>query len=147
MGLGKINQLKKELKLTNAQLSELSGVPLGTLDKITSGTTTDPKLETVKAIAKALNCTLDDLGDMQSNNDKITTQEIHHIKKYRQLDDISKEIVDFIIDKETIRNADTPKVYKLAGRNGPKEIDEQTGKDIAQKALKAKDNPIPDDLV
>jgi transcriptional regulator with XRE-family HTH domain len=68
-----INLLKKERGLTNSQLSELSGVPLGTLDKITSGKTTDPKLDTVRALAKALGCTLDDFDDSNRNEcDKIT---------------------------------------------------------------------------
>lgn len=62
-----INLLKKERGLTNSQLSELSGVPLGTLDKITSGKTTDPKLDTVRALAKALGCTLDDFDDSVDN--------------------------------------------------------------------------------
>ena len=35
MGLERINQLKKEKRLTNARLAELSGVNLSTLDKIT----------------------------------------------------------------------------------------------------------------
>lgn len=61
----KINKFKKELGLTNAQLSQKSGVPLSTLDKITSGTTLDPKLETVRAIAKALGKTLDDFDDVE----------------------------------------------------------------------------------
>jgi len=45
MGLEIINQRKKKKKLTNEELSVLSGVPKGTIDKITSGATKDPKLE------------------------------------------------------------------------------------------------------
>lgn len=37
MGFEIINKLKKEQNLTNAQLADLSGVTLSTLDKITSG--------------------------------------------------------------------------------------------------------------
>ncbi len=63
MGLDKIAELKKKMGLTNEELSSLSGVPKGTLDKILSGVTKDPKLETLKAIARVLECTLDDFDD------------------------------------------------------------------------------------
>lgn len=63
MGLEKIAELKKEMGLTNEELSRLSGIPKGTLDKILSGVTKDPKLETLKAIARVLGCTLDDFDD------------------------------------------------------------------------------------
>ncbi len=63
MGLEKIAELKKKLGLTNEELSRLSGVPKGTIDKILSGVTKDPKLETLKAIARVLGCTLDDFDD------------------------------------------------------------------------------------
>ena len=48
MGLEIINQRKKLKKMTNEELAVLSGVPKGTIDKITSGATKDPKLETLK---------------------------------------------------------------------------------------------------
>jgi transcriptional regulator with XRE-family HTH domain len=63
MGLEIINKLKKERGLTSEQLSKESGVPLGTLNKILNGTTKDPKLETLKALARVLNCSLDDFDD------------------------------------------------------------------------------------
>ncbi|MDF2945187.1 MAG: family transcriptional regulator [Herbinix sp.] len=63
MGLEKIAELKKKMGLTNEELSRLSGVPKGTIDKILSGVTKDPKLETLKAIARVLKCTLDDFDD------------------------------------------------------------------------------------
>lgn len=63
MGLDKIEEYKKRLGMTTAELAEKSGVPKGTLDKILSGVTKDPKLETLKAIARVLGCTLDDFDD------------------------------------------------------------------------------------
>jgi transcriptional regulator with XRE-family HTH domain len=63
MGLEKIAEYKKKLGLTTEELSKQSGVPLGTLNKILSGDTKDPKLGTLKAIAKVLGCTLDDFDD------------------------------------------------------------------------------------
>lgn len=65
MGLEKIEEYKRRLGLTSAELAEKSGVPKGTLDKILSGTTKDPKLETLKAIARVLGLTLDDFDDYE----------------------------------------------------------------------------------
>lgn len=63
MGLEIINELRKKKGLTSEQLSVKSGVPLGTLNKILNGTTKDPKLETLKALARVLECSLDDFDD------------------------------------------------------------------------------------
>ena len=63
MGLEKIAEYKKKLGITTEELSRRSGVPLGTLNKILSGATKDPKLETLKAIARVLGLSLDDFDD------------------------------------------------------------------------------------
>ena len=63
MGLEIINELRKQKGFTSEKLSKESGVPLGTLNKILNGTTKDPKLETLKALARVLECSLDDFDD------------------------------------------------------------------------------------
>ncbi|WP_310602537.1 helix-turn-helix domain-containing protein [Anaerosporobacter sp.] len=77
MGLEIIEEYKKKLGLTTAELAERSGIPKGTLDKILSGVTKDPKLETLKAIARVLGLSLDDFDDtienkLDSYNDLLT---------------------------------------------------------------------------
>lgn len=67
MGLEKIAEYKKRLGMTAEELSNQSGVPLGTLNKILSGATKDPKLETLKAIARVLGMSLDDFDDLNIN--------------------------------------------------------------------------------
>lgn len=59
----RINEIRKSKNLSVDELCERSGIPKGTLSKITAGITTSPTLDTVRAIANALNCTLDDLDD------------------------------------------------------------------------------------
>lgn len=104
MGLENINKIKKEKGLTNEELAEKSGVPLSTLNKITSGATTDPKLGTLQAIAKVLECTIDDFDDVSIKSKKynfyLESPEQIHIKKYRVLDAHGKEIVDIVLEKE-----------------------------------------------
>ena len=111
MGLEIIQELKKKNGLTIDELSTLSGVPVGTLNKILSGQTRDPKLETLKAIARVLGCTLDDFDDPKETNpaESFTENEIHLIKKYRCLDEHGKDIADTVIDKEYLRCMDEEK--------------------------------------
>lgn len=104
MGLEVIDKLKKSKGLTNEELAKLSGVPKATIDKITAGATKDPKLETVKAIAKALGCTINDfIDDKEIVGDHFSLPEKNLIKKYRGLDDHGKEMVDIVLDKEAER--------------------------------------------
>ena len=49
-----IVQLKKKRKLSVVKLSELSGVPVGTLTKIISGETKNPRPDTISALEKVL---------------------------------------------------------------------------------------------
>jgi DNA-binding XRE family transcriptional regulator len=49
------------LGVSQDKLSKLAGVTLHTITKIESGATFDPRIETVKKIAKALKITLNDL--------------------------------------------------------------------------------------
>ena len=101
LGLEIINRLKKEQGLTNEELSIKSGVPLGTLSKITSGTTKDPKLETLKSIARVLNCSLDDFDDNRRIEDpQFNTDETTLINNYRQLNEHSKKLIKTIINFE-----------------------------------------------
>ena len=54
MTIKELKQRKQELHYTNEQIAEKSGVPLGTVQKIFSGATRYPRLETVEAIERAL---------------------------------------------------------------------------------------------
>jgi len=96
--LDNIKRIKKEKKLTNDSLSELSGISLGTLNKLLSGATEDPKLSTLTSLSRALGISLDEmLGESTASrftlNDDLT-------KKYNALDRSGRETVDYIINKE-----------------------------------------------
>lgn len=100
MGLDKINEYKKLLGITTEELSRRSGVPIGTLNKILSGATKDPKLETLKAIARVLGLTLNDFDDEASGNVKTppNTLAAHfegEVFTAEELDDIARYI-DFV---------------------------------------------------
>ena len=52
--IDRIKLLKSEKKITNDRLSELTGIPLGTLSKILAGISDSPKLSNIVAICGAL---------------------------------------------------------------------------------------------
>ena len=94
-----ISEKRKQAGLTIDELAAKSGVPKGTLNKIINGYTRDPQIETVKSIARALNCTLEDFDDSPRVR-TLSQEEYLLIQQYRLLDSIGQEIVQFIINKE-----------------------------------------------
>lgn len=50
----KLNERKKELGLTTEQLSRLSGVPVGTINKVLRGETRSPRYDTLRALESVL---------------------------------------------------------------------------------------------
>lgn len=63
MWLDNLNRIKKNSGMTIEQISEASGVPKGTLNKLFAGQTKDPQLSTVSAVVHCIGYTLDDLSD------------------------------------------------------------------------------------
>lgn len=94
MGLDKIVEYKKKLGITTEELSKRSGVPLGTLNKILSGATRDPKLETLKAIARVLGLTLNDFDDEPPMRKPSSTLAAHFEGLSFTPDEI-QEIIDY----------------------------------------------------
>ena len=56
-----IKKYRNKLGISQDKLSKLAGVTLHTLTKIEIGATSDPRIETLKKIANALNVGVDDL--------------------------------------------------------------------------------------
>ena len=71
MGLEKLNYYKKQKGFTNQQLSDLTGITISTIDKITSGNNTNPKLKTIEALCSVLGCTLNDI--IETNTKKASS--------------------------------------------------------------------------
>ncbi len=104
----RIKKLKSEKKITNDKLSELTGIPLGTLSKILAGISDSPKLSNIVAIADVLGCSLDYIVSGTPSNDHnftLTPEEMDFIELYRGLDAHSKELVAMVARKESEREA------------------------------------------
>jgi transcriptional regulator with XRE-family HTH domain len=56
-----IKRYRDKLGISQDKLSKLAGVTLHTLTKIETGSTPDPRIETLKKIAKGLSVRVDDL--------------------------------------------------------------------------------------
>lgn len=96
MGFEILNDLKKKAGLTTKQLSDISNVPKGTIDKILNGQTTNPAYETVVALANALECSVDVFADNALQQSKSSKhQEMNLIiEKYDQLNDEYKKFIE-----------------------------------------------------
>ena len=104
--IDRINYLKKEKKITNERLSELTGIPMGTLSKIMAGMSDSPKVSTMISICEALDCSLEYLVTgvpENTNNYTLEVQEIRMIENYRRLDEHGRELTALVIDKESER--------------------------------------------
>lgn len=106
--IDRLKQIKSERRITNDQLSEMTGIPLGTLSKILAGISDSPKLSNIVAICAALECSVDYILTgipENTNNYTLSDKEITLIENYRKLDAHSRELVAMVISKESEREA------------------------------------------
>ena len=119
----RIKQLKAQKKITNEQLSSLTGIPLGTLSKILAGISDSPKLSNMVAICEALECTLDYIVSgtpENTNNYTLSNEEISLVENYRKLDSYGKDVVSLVAQKEFERVADVKAAKPAATKETPK---------------------------
>lgn len=102
-----LSELKRKSKKTLKQISDESGVPLGTLNKLFAGQTKDPKLDTVRAVVHALGYTLDDLDEGRvklKNASSLSDEALQLAKDYDdKLDTWGKIQVRSVADNEIAR--------------------------------------------
>ena len=101
--IDRIKKIKSERRITNDKLSEMTGIPLGTLSKILAGISDSPKLSNMLAICRALDCSLDYIvSGVPENHHNYTLSEgeIALIEHYRRLDSHGSELVALVLDKE-----------------------------------------------
>lgn len=104
--IDRIKLLKSEKKITNEKLSEMTGIPLGTLSKILAGISDSPKLANIVAICDALDSSLEYVINgtpENTNNFTLERGEMRLIENYRMLDQHGKELVTLVLDKERER--------------------------------------------
>ncbi len=106
--IDRIKQLKSRKKITNDMLSDMTGIPLGTLSKILAGISDSPKLSNIVSICGALGCSLDYILTgipENTNNYTLDDDEIEFVESYRKLDRHGRELVSMVAAKELERVA------------------------------------------
>ena len=104
--LDRIKKCKSEQRITNDKLSEMTGIPLGTLSKLLAGINDSPRLCNVVAIAEALGCSLDYLimGKPENkNNYTLEDDEIAMVQSFRALDSYGRSLVLSVLSQEQDR--------------------------------------------
>ena len=104
--LDRIKQLKSSRKITNDKLSEMTGIPLGTLSKLLAGINDSPKLSNIVAISRALDCSLDWLitgVPANTHNYTLEPSEMTLVEAYRGLDTYGRALVRTVVDMEAAR--------------------------------------------
>ncbi len=120
--LDRIKLLKNEKKMTNDQLSERSGIPLGTLSKILAGMSDSPKLSNIVAICSALDCSVEYIvsgAKENTNNYTLNAREIRLVEDFRSLDAHGQSLLELVLAKECERVSDAPAAEALASEKKP----------------------------
>lgn len=91
-----LNEMKKDAGISNRKLAELSGVPEGTVNKILSGNTTNPSIDTVEAMIRAMGRSMDELFGEPETPEIIQAATIDH---YSMLIDSYKDQVTHYRDQ------------------------------------------------
>ena len=122
--LERIKKLKSSRKITNDKLSEMTGIPLGTLSKLLAGISDSPKLSNIVAISRALDCSLDWLitgVPENTNNYTLEPEEMTLVESYRELDSYGRALTLAVMDMERARaerqaDEEAIKLHDLARR-------------------------------
>lgn len=110
----RIRLYKVKLDISNKDLAERTGLPVTTISRICSGKTKNPTLNTVKLLAKALDCPVEELMDYTDgvapyffdNTTASIAQEIQKNKDLKHLFDLTRDLspekLKIVIDMVTM---------------------------------------------
>lgn len=91
-----LTEMKNDAGLSNRKLAALSGVPEGTVNKILSGNTANPSLDSVEAMVRAMGRSMDEIFGEPETPEQIQTAVIDH---YAMLIDSYKEQITHYKDR------------------------------------------------
>ena len=103
----KLNKFKNLNGYTNKQVAELTGLQVGTVDRVFSGANGNPTLETLKALSELFKCSVDDFIDYDDNQ----------IVEPYLLDKDSAEIATTITSNSKIKT-----LYEIAKKLSPDDL-------------------------
>lgn len=77
--LKRLQELKEKRQLTNAEIAEISGIPLATVTRVFNGSTQNPTFETITGITIALGGSLDDIAGIKTPEDRMQSPRIENV--------------------------------------------------------------------
>ena len=138
-----IHTVKKEKsnrKWTNEALASESGVSVGTLNKVLSGDSADPKLSTAVAVCKALSVSLDEACGL-SNAGTLSGEERRFLELLRTCDRRGRKAVLALLEKEAELAADAA-YYESAPAAKILSPDRLAKKQEAKRSIRLYDLPV-----
>lgn len=75
--LDRLKSVREEKKLTQQQLSDLSGVPIATIQKQEQGIQKDASLSIAAPLAAALGIAIEDLYSARITSKNVKSEEVH----------------------------------------------------------------------
>ena len=102
-----IRSMRRHMKITQVELSEMTGIKQPTISAIETGTN-KPAIDTLLLISGAIGCTVSELiGEKQPNNSVLTENQRALIEIYDQLNDTGKAFLiqqaDFAVSQSAFR--------------------------------------------
>ncbi len=99
----KLNSYKEKKGLSNRKISDLTGLPISTIDKIFSGSNKNPTLDTLKKIADLFDCSIDDfiIYEREPLSDSYVDAEVMKIARILQKNSKLKELMIIAKDLST----------------------------------------------
>lgn len=95
MDAKRLNEKRKEMKMSIETLAEKSNLPKSTVEKILFGITENPRYDTIHAIEQALE--LDKTDTKETASVELTPQEDRMLQAFRGLNDSSRELVIMLL--------------------------------------------------
>lgn len=100
----RVKEMKDEKKMTTNELAVRAGVPVGTLNKLLTGVTEEPRLSVAAALAEALEASLDLLcGTSAAARGCLARDEERLVDCYRVSSDAGKDMILTVAEKELMR--------------------------------------------
>jgi DNA-binding Xre family transcriptional regulator len=103
----KLAHYKNKKGLTHNKIKELTGIPISTIDKLFAGLTKNPTLDTLKAITRVLECSIDDVMDYEYDPiegfyaDRQTSKIAQSIQGSQELKDLLNILIE--LSKEDLK--------------------------------------------
>lgn len=101
--LTRLRAMRDSAHVTNKDISEGTGIPESTINKIFTGVTKEPTLSKISAIVHFLGFTLDDLCEKKASIDIYDEQKNRLLANYEKLNESAKKVLakysDFMVSQ------------------------------------------------